>query len=184
MRLERLLSRLPGPVNKSARSEMLRSRLWSGLRDLELKNVSRFLYEKTDDYNTFRKELRAIEEDLKQSRPSSNPIKSKTECKIQPSPGVSNSKGEKADVVEAKQYATSVENRVLKQLETLTKQMQSMEVKLSEMDAEIKGLKSDRRVSFYNNRPRYRDRVKEASEEQKPEKPIEKVTLNDKRPPS
>ena len=49
--------------------------------------MSRYLYEKTNDYNTLRKELRTIEEDLKQSRKSSNPnLVSKPDLKTKTPP--------------------------------------------------------------------------------------------------
>lgn len=182
MRLERLLSRLPGPVDKSARNEMLRSRLWSGLRDLELKNVSRYLYESIDDYNALRKELRAIEEDLRQSKASSVPFKTKAEVKT--TTVVPEFKqNQRADTPEAKQFVTTVESKVLKQLEIMTKQMQSMEAKLNGMELEIKELKSEKSERRYG-RTRYYDRGKESSKEQKTDKPTEKIDLNDKRPPS
>lgn len=46
LRLERLLSRVLGIADRAVRDEMLRNRLWSGLKDQELKNVSRYLFEK------------------------------------------------------------------------------------------------------------------------------------------
>ena len=43
---------------------MLRNRLWSGLRSPELRNVSRYKFETVADFNSLRKELRVIEQDL------------------------------------------------------------------------------------------------------------------------
>ena len=62
--------------------------------------------------------------------------------------------------------------------------MQSLETKLNEMDAEIKGMKSERRSNYYSYRTRYtgnKEKGKDVTEEQKPEKPVEKVSLNDNR---
>lgn len=65
MRLERLLSRVPGVIDKQSRDAMLKNRLWSGLRDPELRNMSRYKFEKEIDFNKLRRELRSMEEDLK-----------------------------------------------------------------------------------------------------------------------
>jgi hypothetical protein len=73
LRLER-----PESIDRPTRNRMLRNRLWSGLRDLELKNVSRYLFEKVDDYNMLQKELRAIEEDMRLSRQSLNRVSKPT----------------------------------------------------------------------------------------------------------
>ena len=47
---------------------MLYSKLWNGLRDPLLKNSSRYKYETEFNFNTFRKEIRCIEQDLITSR--------------------------------------------------------------------------------------------------------------------
>ena len=45
-------------ISPEVRNTMLRTKLWSGLTDAELKNQSRYKYECTKDFDTLRKELR------------------------------------------------------------------------------------------------------------------------------
>ena len=77
-------------ISPEVRNTMLRTKLWSGLTDAELKNQSRYKYECTKDFDTLRKELRKIELDIKNSPKSStssnagsvhhNPIQSTSSC--------------------------------------------------------------------------------------------------------
>ena len=139
LRLERLLSLVPETLDRYSRNEMLKNRLWSGLRDQELKNVSRYLFEKIVDFNTLRRELRAIEEDLRSQKVS------RTEKKLEvKTPDME--KG-KVEVAEAKQFVSLVESQILKQMEALTKQMSRMESKLGELDKEVKEFKRSQRRS-------------------------------------
>ncbi|XP_060567740.1 uncharacterized protein LOC132726440 [Ruditapes philippinarum] len=140
LRLERLLSRIPCNLDRMSKDEMLRGRLWSGLRDIELKNASRFLFQKDLNFNTLRKELRAIEEDLRLSRLATSlplPPKQATQANV----SLPNTPNES---VPAQQCATTVDSRLLQEIRALSKQMEGMESRLSSMEKELKGLKQER----------------------------------------
>ena len=66
MRLEGLLQTCIdlGDISNGVRNDMLRSKLWSGLRDASLRNASRFKYDAITDFETLRMELRTIELDM------------------------------------------------------------------------------------------------------------------------
>lgn len=107
---------------------MLRNRLWSGLGDLELKIVSRYLFEKKTDYYTLRRELRVIEDDLRQHRISASSI-NKDETKHMSSSTETVKVSEEPDTVSVRQFASSVESRLLKEMQTMSKQMEVMNFK-------------------------------------------------------
>lgn len=69
MRLENLLQTCieRKTINSASRNEMLRTKLWSGLSDISLRNASRYKYDTIDDFETLRRELRTIELDIKTS---------------------------------------------------------------------------------------------------------------------
>jgi hypothetical protein len=189
LRLERLLSRVPDLIDRGVREEMLKNRLWSGLRDPALRNVSRYLFQKEINYNTLRKQLRAIEEDLKSSVSSS----SKNVIDMNPgtlvnapvsSTGIPVNQDSKAGVAEAKQFVSNVESRVLKQLEIMTAQMTRMETKLGSLEKDIQELRrtkadkvDDRGGSWRGKGNNFR-----ADEPAKKEGKVE--DLNSKGPPS
>ena len=54
-------------INSASRNEMLRTKLWSGLSDTDLRYSSRYKYDTITDFETLREELRTIELDLKTS---------------------------------------------------------------------------------------------------------------------
>ena len=64
LRLVQLLCRSNMPLNNETKNDMLRNRLWSGLRDGDLRNASRYKFESVLDFNQLRKELRVVEQDL------------------------------------------------------------------------------------------------------------------------
>ena len=63
IRLENMLQQTKDYVPEKTKNEMLRSKLWSGLRDSQLKNASRFKYELETDFNKLRI-ARQIEQDM------------------------------------------------------------------------------------------------------------------------
>lgn len=65
IRLQELIATLP--VDRRLKNEMLCSRLWSGLRDPDFRNFSRFKYESISDFSLLRKVLREMEEDFRSS---------------------------------------------------------------------------------------------------------------------
>ena len=64
IRLENMLQQTKDYVPEKTKNEMLRSKLWSGLRDSQLKNASRFKYELETDFNKLRIAIRQIEQDM------------------------------------------------------------------------------------------------------------------------
>ena len=64
IRLENILQPTKDYVPEKTKNEMLRSKLWSGLRDPQLKNASRFKYELETDFNKLRIAIRQIEQDM------------------------------------------------------------------------------------------------------------------------
>ena len=66
MRLESLLHTCidRGDISHIARNDMLRTKLWSGLCNAELKNASRYKYDTVTDFDRLRIELRSIELDM------------------------------------------------------------------------------------------------------------------------
>lgn len=177
LRLERLLSRVPGHLDRSSKNDMLRSRLWYGLRDLELKNASRYLFEKNLNYNTLRKELRAVEEDLRQckSLQPEPPLPVKVESKQPPITEDSLSL-KAADTVGAKQFAATVEARLLKEIGSLSKQMERMESKMSALEKEVRELRRDREDSDHPEKDTGKSKPGSSKMHEKP--------LNFNRPPS
>lgn len=64
IRLENMLQKTKDYIPEDTKNEMLRSKLWNGLRDSQLKNASRFKYEMEKDFNRLRIEIRKIEQDM------------------------------------------------------------------------------------------------------------------------
>ena len=64
IRLENMLQQIKDYVPEQLKNEMLRSKLWSGLRDPQLKNASRFKYDLEPDFNQLRIAIRKIEQDM------------------------------------------------------------------------------------------------------------------------
>ena len=64
IRLENMLQQIKDYVPEQSKNEMLRSKLWSGLRDPQLKNASRFKYDLEPDFNQLRIAIRKIDQDM------------------------------------------------------------------------------------------------------------------------
>lgn len=73
MRLENLIQTCidMGKFNSESRNEMLRTKLWSGLSDIDLRNASRYKYDTIGDFEELRWKLRIIEVDLRTSASTS-----------------------------------------------------------------------------------------------------------------
>ena len=145
LRLEHLLRHSSVGLEQGTRNEMLRGRLWSGLRNSLLKNVSRYKYETVTDFNQLRKELRKIELDLEKSV-KENVKERKKESFTPVTEGVQK-KTENVENVNANM--TSVEHRLLKQMQDMTDQFKRM---TSRMDAMEKELKESKKGSYYGNK--------------------------------
>lgn len=129
LRLEQLLCNSNMNLDYETKNEMLRNRLWSGLRDSELRNVSRFKFETVNNFNRLRKELRQIEQDLEVTKlDTTKTIEVKEPQK-------------------ATQFMTAVESKLLQQLEELTTQMRKLNTKVDNMDKEIQDLKKEKESS-------------------------------------
>ena len=68
-RLEEIVNKATnrGAVAQDQANEMLKSKLWTGLKDERVKNAARYKYERISDFDTLRAELRAIEQEIKES---------------------------------------------------------------------------------------------------------------------
>jgi hypothetical protein len=66
MKLESILQKVydTGILIPQVRNDMLRAKLWSGLRDSALKNVTRYNYDIIKNFDELRKEVRAVELEL------------------------------------------------------------------------------------------------------------------------
>lgn len=64
IRLENMLQKAKDYIDPKTKNEMLRSKLWNGLKDSQLKNATRFKFESEKDFNRLRIEIRKIEQDL------------------------------------------------------------------------------------------------------------------------
>ena len=143
---------------------MLRSRLWSGLRDTELKNISRYLFEKNFDFNTLRKELRVVEEELRTQGIRYRKVSTHSTTHPKPKEVELERDPEEGNLKDCKQYLSSVEGKVLQQMEAMTKQMNRLESKLGEIDKEVQDLRRDQRS---DRRTPWRGRGKDADKGEK-----------------
>ena len=118
LRLEQLLRHSSLHFDQETKNEMLRNRLWSGLRDKELRNAARYKFETVRSFNLLRKELRQIEQEL---TPEKTPDKGSSQ--------------------EVASNMTLVESRLMKQLESLSCQMKTMNNKMEAMDKEMREMR-------------------------------------------
>ncbi|CAC5407063.1 unnamed protein product [Mytilus coruscus] len=114
-----------GQINTQAKNDMLRSKLWSGLRDPLLKNASRYKYDTVENFDQLLKEIRSIELNL------SN-YASGSENEIQHQPAVVEQSGIQ---------------KMIKSLNLLNTRMESFEGELKK----LKDSKPDDTTSFSNN---------------------------------
>lgn len=112
LRLEQILSNIT--LDSATKDEMLRNRLWAGLRNSELHNMSRYKYETALGFNKFRKELRQMELDM------------------QP----------KQQIVEpAVQQMNVVESRLLQQMQDMTAQFKLLNTRVSNIEKDFSVIK-------------------------------------------
>lgn len=105
VRLETLLRQANLQISDQERNSMLCNKLWSGLQNTYLKHITRHKYEEIQDFRKLRVQLRAVEEEI-------NLDSSKT-------------------TLQASQGMTLVESQLLKQLDSLTAQMRTLQSRLS-----------------------------------------------------
>ncbi|XP_020898574.1 paraneoplastic antigen-like protein 5 [Exaiptasia diaphana] len=67
-RLEEVVNRAisRGAVAKEQANEMLKSKLWTGLKDERVRNATRYKYDMIHDFDELRAELRAMEQEIKE----------------------------------------------------------------------------------------------------------------------
>ena len=132
IRLEHLLSSSNVQLTAAAKNEMLRNRLWSGLRSKELQNAVRYKFETLKSFSLLRKEIRKIEQELKVgtvlSKGADMPLT-----------------GEATSL--PKEVATSnmtlVESKLLQQMEVLTSQMKTLNDRMDTLEKEVKDLRKE-----------------------------------------
>ena len=155
IRLEQLFSRAQLESASCSRDSVLCERLWSGLRDVNLRNLSRYKYESVKDFNLLRKELRLLEKDLQLS---SLPRSSGVPSPSSPPPGPSVSLFSSVQPVTspsadktASLNLVSADSQVLKELKSLTSSFKALESKFSGMEKELKSLKGQSDGKSGNN---------------------------------
>lgn len=144
LRLEHLLCDSQIPLDRRTRDDMLRNRMWSGLRNQDLKNATRYKFETELDYTKLRRELRLVEEDMKASQST----------KAGDKPPQSNIKSDKS--ADARQCSSSVESRLLQELQELTSQMKSLNSRVGRKEKDLEEVKKNR--SRPEGPPRWRNR--------------------------
>ncbi|XP_060587413.1 uncharacterized protein LOC132742926 [Ruditapes philippinarum] len=163
LRLEQLLSKSNIRFEQSTKNEMLCNRLWSGLYDQHLRSVSRYKFESIHDYGVLRKELRQMEQDLELNKKSPSsltlPVSKAKSSHVQSPEG---KKTPDVKVEPASLLMSSVENKILQQLQDLTNQMKQLNSRVGTVEKELQGLKKSRNYQGgYQDRSRWSDKSKE-----------------------
>ena len=143
LRLERLLTNANLSLDRNTKDDMLRNRLWSGLRDNDLRNATRYKFESIFDFNVLRKEIRSIEEDFKARTSTYNSV-SCTPPQIPMSQYVSSSKAfdrKPVPEVSCSSNMSVVEHKIIQQLEELALQMKRMNSRVETVEKELSQLK-------------------------------------------
>ena len=128
MRLEGLLQTCidRGDISNGVRNDMLRSKLWSGLRDANLCNASRFKYDAITDFETLRMELRTIKLDMNNANAASDTSTSAS--------------GKSKDSKKVSKIGDSSDSRVdaiLLKLDCLNKRISDIEKKVTPSDSPL-----------------------------------------------
>ena len=128
MRLEGLLQTCidRGDISSGVRNDMLRSKLWSGLRDANLRNASRFKYDAITDFETLRMELRTIELDMNNANAASDTSASAS--------------GTSKDTKNVSQIGDRSDKRfdtILQKLDSLNKRISDIEKKVTPSDSPL-----------------------------------------------
>ena len=144
MRLESLLQTCidRGEVSHGARNEMLRSKLWSGLSDTNLRNASRYKYDTIHDFETLRMELRTIELDLRTSA-SASPSVSATSSK--------DASNKKSHISQVSDNNSSMD-AILRKLDAMNKRMTEIERKIEGSKGQSSTDQGAQGDSYYSGR--------------------------------
>ncbi|XP_053407540.1 uncharacterized protein LOC128559552 [Mercenaria mercenaria] len=187
LRLEHLLCNSQIDLDRTMREDMLRNRLWSGLRDQELKNATRYKYESVQDYTRLRRELRQVEEDIKTGQVDRS-VSSKSRITF----GEKDSDVGKAKEPDARQCSTAFESKLLKQLQDLTTEMKGLNTRVSNIEKDLEEAKKNRNRPenssrrWGNRRPVDRNQEKGTSSNDKPDSTSsasQEQPLNQQNPP-
>ena len=115
-----------GDISSGVRNDMLRSKLWSGLRDANLRNASRFKYDAITDFETLRMELRTIELDMNNANATSDASTSAS--------------GTSKDSKKVSKIGDSSDSRfdaILQKLDSLNKRISDIEKKVTPSDSQL-----------------------------------------------
>jgi len=102
-------------LDRESRKKMLRTRLWSGLKLQESKNVSRFKYETVREHVQLRIDLRQIEQVLQGSRRAEEANRERSGKRV-------SERVTSGSTPEVHQHSVQVDDKALKQLEELTRE--------------------------------------------------------------
>lgn len=170
IRLEQLLCKSNINFDRNTKNEMLCNRLWSGLRDRELRNASRYKFESVHDYGVLRRELRQMEQDIQASKHSQSSCSNVASVVLveqsEEKPGQT-LKSTEAKAEPACQFMSSVENKLLQQLQDLNNQMRQLNTRVGVVEKELQNLKktTNRSASFPDNRGRWSNRAKDKEDD-------------------
>ncbi|XP_060577083.1 uncharacterized protein LOC132734365 [Ruditapes philippinarum] len=168
LRLEYLLVDSQITLDRKTRDDMLRNRLWSGLRNQDLKNATRYKFEAELDYTRFRRELRLVEEEMKlaQQGVKSSGISSRDKYSTSSFPSNSSDRSKEQDV---RQCSTSVESKILQELQDVTAQLKTLNSRVTRIERDLDDVKKNRYRSDGN---RWRGRGTDIrSQETEPQPP-------------
>ena len=185
LRLEQLLRHSSAGLDYFTKNEMLSSRLWSGLRNETLKNVSRYKYESIRDFNELRKELRKIEQDIEKGKKveEKESVQSETvESKVETRAQEAKKAGSEQESENVSVNMTTVEHRLLKQMQELSDQFKKMNSRMGNIEKELKDVKKSNGKGQGNrwNRNKPPNQTFNRNSQEKPKT----ESLNDSRPPS
>ena len=144
MRLESLLQTCidRGEVSHGVRNEMLRTKLWSGLSDTNLRNASRYKYDTIHDFETLRMELHTIELDLRTSA-SASPSVSATSSK--------DASSKKSHISHVSDNSSSMD-AILRKLDAMNKRMTEIERKIEGSKGQSSADQGAQGDSYYSGR--------------------------------
>ncbi|XP_060575528.1 uncharacterized protein LOC132732991 [Ruditapes philippinarum] len=136
LRLEQILTNANLHLDRYAKNDMLRNRLWSGLRNDELRNVSRYKFESIQDFNVLRRELRQIEQDItaRKSVHFSSPAATSA-------PKPSSSSRNSSSGISCSVKMSVVESKILQQLEEISTQMKKLNTRVETVEKEFASFK-------------------------------------------
>jgi hypothetical protein len=136
LRLEQILTNANLHLDKYAKNDMLRNCLWSGLRNDELRNVSRYKFESIQDFIVLRRELRQIEQDItaRKSVHTSSPAATSA-------PRPLSSTRNSSSGISCSMKMSVVENKILQQLEEITSQMNKLNTRVETVEREFASFK-------------------------------------------